>query len=520
MKKYLTLLFISLFLFHAKAQEWETVSYMPLNFEVIQLKVVNESKMVVASEYYSLLKWNGEEWSDIGGFTNGFGIPYFHYLADDNIYATKNDYLNGDTHTHYNYIAHWNGVEWTNAHHLNVAKPINKIHVVNDNEIYAVGEFTIPGYNWKPVAKYADGSWSVVGFGDSQAGSYDTYSNLYVKNSNEIYTTSGYSDAGVIRIKKWNGENWHVYYHYQLDQAERLSRSVPGANGSVYAFGYKVDSGESCIARWNGEFWEILGDIEQDLNTHTSAFNGFLTIKYVSENEIYIVGSKLRDAQTNKFKVAKWDGENWSEVGQINANAPVLTMDIYDGYLYVSGDFTEPAPSGYNCTLVKRFFIGHHTETFEVSAVANPSEAGEITGTGSFESGSTASLTAVPNEGYTFINWTENEQVVSENATYEFEVLNDRLLTANFQTALSVSDESTSEFVIYPNPVSDLLYINHPHIQNFEISIFTLNGKLVVSRSVSQSNQSPVDLSSLPAGQYIFELKTSDRRISSKFIKK
>jgi len=126
----------------------------------------------------------------------------------------------------------------------------------------------------------------------------------------------------------------------------------------------------------------------------------------------------------------------------------------------------------------------------------------------------------VPNEGYTFINWTENDQVVSENATYEFEVLNDLLLTANFQTALSVSDESTSEFVIYPNPVSDLLYISHPSIQNFEISIFTLNGKLVVSKSVNQSNLSPIDLSSLPAGQYIFELKTSDQRFSSKFIKK
>lgn len=520
MKKILLILLVHLLFINTKAQEWEIVAYMPFNFEVNQLKVVNENKMVAASEFYSLLKWNGEEWSDVGGFTNNFGIPYFHYIADDNIYATKNDYLNGNTTDKYNYIAHWNGTEWSNAHSLNVAKPIGKIHVINDNEIYAVGEFVLPGSGWKVVAKYSDGAWSAVGEGDSQAGSYDTYSNLFVKNSNEIYTTSGYSDAGVIRIKKWNGENWHVYYHYQLDEAERLSRAVPGANGSVYAFGYKVSSGESCITRWNGEYWEILGNIEQDLNTHNSSYNGWLTMKYVSENEIYIVGSKLRDAQTNKFKVAKWDGESWSELGQINANGPALAMDIYDGYLYVTGDFKEPAPNGYNCTLVKRFFIGHSIEMFDVEAVANPMEGGTITGNGSYESGSLVSLTATANEGFTFLNWTENNVVVSDDNVFEFEITDHRSLVANFQINLAVADLDNSEFSIYPNPVKDILHITQSKNLPFELFIYDRNGRLMINKKIESAPSSNVNLSNLIAGNYIIELKIKNKKTIFKLIKK
>src|SRR5690625_7987702 len=135
-----------------------------------------------------------------------------------------------------------------------------------------IGYVTVHVDKWISINKYAYGIVSVVVIGDSQAGSYSTYSSLWVNNENDIYTTSGYSDAGVIRIKHWNGENWHVFYHYQLDEAERLSQPVPGENGSVYAFGYKVSTGESCITRWNGEFWEILGNVEEELNSHSSAF--------------------------------------------------------------------------------------------------------------------------------------------------------------------------------------------------------------------------------------------------------
>ena len=83
-----------------------------------------------------------------------------------------------------------------------------------------------------------------------------------------------------------------------------------------------------------------------------------------------------------------------------------------------------------NRTLVAEFQI----ESYTISATVNPSNSGVVTGEGSYEYGQSCTLVATANEGYTFINWTENGSVVSTNANYMFTVEGDRDLVANFST--------------------------------------------------------------------------------------
>ena len=66
--------------------------------------------------------------------------------------------------------------------------------------------------------------------------------------------------------------------------------------------------------------------------------------------------------------------------------------------------------------LVANFAI----KTFEVNASAEPATYGTVTGSGTFEYGSTVTLTASPNLGYVFFNWTKDGNVVSTDATYTF----------------------------------------------------------------------------------------------------
>ena len=56
---------------------------------------------------------------------------------------------------------------------------------------------------------------------------------------------------------------------------------------------------------------------------------------------------------------------------------------------------------------------------------------------------SNATITATPNAGYTFTNWTENDSVVSTDATYTFSVTADRTLTAHFASAVPCSIAAT-----------------------------------------------------------------------------
>ena len=70
--------------------------------------------------------------------------------------------------------------------------------------------------------------------------------------------------------------------------------------------------------------------------------------------------------------------------------------------------------------------------TYIISASANPSEGGTVSGAGEYDEGASCTVTATANPGYTFTNWTENGNVVSTNASYTFNVTDSRNLVANF----------------------------------------------------------------------------------------
>ena len=82
--------------------------------------------------------------------------------------------------------------------------------------------------------------------------------------------------------------------------------------------------------------------------------------------------------------------------------------------------------NGYSVRLVRNI------QVCSIEATANPAEGGTVTGQGNYNMDATCTLTATPNEGYVFNNWTENGTVVSTDASYSFTVTCDRTLVANF----------------------------------------------------------------------------------------
>ena len=72
------------------------------------------------------------------------------------------------------------------------------------------------------------------------------------------------------------------------------------------------------------------------------------------------------------------------------------------------------------------------TPVYTVALVTNPTNGGTTTGVGTFDPGTSVTVTATPNTGYIFVNWTEGETEVSTSATYTFTINSSRTLTANF----------------------------------------------------------------------------------------
>ena len=78
----------------------------------------------------------------------------------------------------------------------------------------------------------------------------------------------------------------------------------------------------------------------------------------------------------------------------------------------------------------------------DITIVEGEPYTGAVSAT--FNYGESCTVTATANEGYVFVNWTENGQEVSTSASYNFVVTGDRDLIANFE-ASTIIDQQTYE---------------------------------------------------------------------------
>lgn len=354
-------LFLSLLTSTLLSQEWENVVSLPANSPVYQIQCFSNTNIYISSQYYHFYKWNGSIWSSVGDFDSPFNTV-FQVNSENDIYATCNRFLNGNGTTNYNYLSHWNGNDWSSVGTLKTRQPIGNFKVINPNEIYAVGAINeLPGFTWKSVAKYNGTNWSVVG--TSNYGTYSNSESLWVNDANDIYAKhDGNSDTGIKRVKHWDGTNWNVYYNFAQDQINGCHKIIYVSPTEIYTWGFSTaNSTLASLAKWNGTYWEIIGNMQQDMNT--SNFYGFIDdFIYVSPNEIYAVGSALRETGIYSYQVARWNGTNWEKVGNLNGNYParVLHMDE-NRHLYTSGEFTQN-----NKTLIKRFDTNTFLNTNEL----------------------------------------------------------------------------------------------------------------------------------------------------------
>ena len=94
--------------------------------------------------------------------------------------------------------------------------------------------------------------------------------------------------------------------------------------------------------------------------------------------------------------------------------------------------------------------IPQQPNSYSINATAYPLLGGVIMGSGDYQEGSTCTLIAIPNEGSVFVNWTQNDSVVSTNATYSFIVSANGNYVAHFTTflpELHVTNLAHSQFV-------------------------------------------------------------------------
>ena len=106
---------------------------------------------------------------------------------------------------------------------------------------------------------------------------------------------------------------------------------------------------------------------------------------------------------------------NWTENGTIVSNSSSYTFKVNGNRALVAN------------------FIGIPSGASAVNLSSSPAIGGNTSGAGAFPTGSNVTVTATPNAGYTFLNWTDNNVVVSTSRNYQFALVANRTLVANFR---------------------------------------------------------------------------------------
>ena len=199
-----------------------------------------------------------------------------------------------------------------------------------------------------------------------------------------------------------------------------------------------------------------------------------------------------------------------------------LTATANQGYTFVN--WTEngtqvSTTADYTFTVTgNRNLVAHFgIESFMISAMTEPDNGGDIIGVGSYDYGQTCILNVEPYENYTFINWTENDTVVSEQPSFSFTVEGTRSFVAHLFYYDGFSENHDIDIDIYPNPVKNTLTIKASQpIKKWEI--FSTSGTMLYDLD-ENADIMEMHISHFAPGTYVIRMTTNDTVFIRVFVK-
>lgn len=107
---------------------------------------------------------------------------------------------------------------------------------------------------------------------------------------------------------------------------------------------------------------------------------------------------------------------NGSGLGEFTSN--ITGLEPGTNY-WVRAYATNSAGTGYGIQ-IKIQTLGDGVAYYTLNVTIEPQESGTVEGTGAHEPGTQVTLTATPNPGYLFVNWTINDEVISTETSFSY----------------------------------------------------------------------------------------------------
>lgn len=250
-----------------------------------------------------------------------------------------------------NRVAKWDGQSWSPLG-TGVNNTIIALTVFDDGggpALYVGGVFTMAG--GAPavrIAKWDGQSWTPLGSGASN--NVQALAVFDDGGGPALYAGGVFLTAGgleVNRIAKWDGQAWSPLATGVDGTIQRLLVFDDGTGAALYAAGFFTAAdgvpGTSYLARWDGQAWSPVGTGVDGVVRALGVFDDGGGAALYAAIDFYFIPTGVPVS-----RVAKWDGQSWSEVGT-PTNGSIVDFAVFDDgaggdpALYAAGTFTSVA---------------------------------------------------------------------------------------------------------------------------------------------------------------------------------
>jgi len=186
--------------------------------------------------------------------------------------------------------------------------------------------------------------------------------------------------------------------------------------------------------------WTVNGEVQDETGlsltvTVTEAMDIVANFELIPEIVNYMVTIAANPAEAATFNM---------ENGEIEENTEITVIaTMAEGYTFlnwtINGEVQDETELTLTVTVTEDMDIVANFEEvivppteYTVTLLCSPVAGGTTEGAGTYEEGTSVTVKAIVNEGYEFVNWTVNTEVVSTEAEYTFDVTADITLVANF----------------------------------------------------------------------------------------
>ncbi|MCR5659529.1 MAG: DUF1566 domain-containing protein [Bacteroidales bacterium] len=380
---------------------------------------------------------------------------------------------------------YWSSSEYSSSQAFSPAFALNNSNKGAGCHVRAIRNYVMAGRNVVAVASN-DTSYGTVTGGGSYA-------------NGQTVTVTATPNAGYA-FDHWSEDGVAVSYDAQYQFTFTRSRSLVahfGLMGSVGSIIVNADGSKGVVFWQNPEGDEglmvALEDASDgcnwgnDINALTLVDKPFqlpIALEDVSGNTNTRCIRKHLDTLSGVYAANVVDFENgWylpsaGELRKLYAALPLIenALSVAGGVTLTNSTYWSSTEYATNQAATATFSMSNentgsilpvrairHFSTAGPNAIAlkaNDAALGTLNGSGNYSYGQSVTVTATPNEGYTFNYWTENGMIVSYDAAYQFPFTRSRSLVAHFVIPGSVGSvvnnaDGSKGVVFWQSPEGD-----------------------------------------------------------------